>query len=272
MRREIIYYLIMLSIVFIVRNSFAQNLADDYTKKKILEIILSGLKDEGNFKFTVVPLPLELLVAQQYDEWEEKRYTYDEMILKAKAVQKQYENSVHALLAIYFIGEWDSKGETSKKIPEDIAEYIFLENDKGKALRCSQAIVPLMGGTVNYINESSQIHLEFPLRLKNTNESIFKDSEKIKFVVGGLGFKDNEIEYRLPFSELFLDAPTNIKNIYYDIGIWEKRQDEKGKEEIAQEIKDQINKLEYEKKQLQNAIQEIDLKIIELRERLKSLN
>lgn len=77
-----------------------------------------------------------------------------------------------------------------------------------------------MGSIINVINTSSAISLEFPSRFPDTNESIFAYTEKIKFVVGGLGFKNNEFEYEIPLSNLFSNAPPEIKKIYYEIGLW----------------------------------------------------
>lgn len=200
--------------------------AEEYSKDKIAEFMFSRKKREGNFSLFVIPVPIELLIANAYPRWKEKRYSYEEMVLKAQELKKEfkkaYGNNVRATLKISFAEDWDSEGKTSKKIPSDIAEYIFLENDRGKFVRCKKATVPPMGKVVNMFNKSSVIMLEFPTKLPDTNESIFKDAKKVKFVVGGLGFTNNKFEYELPFSKLFADAPPEIKKIYYGIGIWKK--------------------------------------------------
>ncbi len=208
--------------IIVANNISPQGTAGEYWKNKMREFFNSRMRVEGNFKFMVVPTPAEWLIVFTYPQWEEKRYTYKEKVKEARNFKKEGEKNIYAVLVISFIGDWDSKGETSKKIPEDIADYIFLENDKGKFVRCSNAEVPLFGGTINAFNKTFTTPLEFPSKFPDTKESIFAYTEKVKFVIGGLGFKNNEFEYKVPFSNLFSDAPPEIKEIYYDIGLWKR--------------------------------------------------
>lgn len=222
MQNKKFFYLAMFLIILIVNIAFGQDTIKKYSEKKRNELMLSQLKREGNFAFVVMPYSVEIAIANSYSDWEEKRYSYKKKILKAKEIKNVYKNILHAFLFINFTGEWDSKGKTSLKIPDDIAEYIFLENDKGKFVRCNRASISLMAGTVNMFNESTAIPLEFSLKCPQTNESILKNTKKIKFKVGGLGFKNNKFEYEVPFSKLFSDAPESLKKIYYEIGLWKK--------------------------------------------------
>lgn len=202
----------------------------DYASRKTTELAKMQQRAEGHFDFTVAPLTLELLIADEYPKWQEKRYSHDKMVEKAKDFKSAYKDKLMAWLVVAFTGDWQSKGETSKKIPDDIAEYIFLENDKGKALPCESAEIPMMGSSVNTFNKLTVVQLKFSTILPDTKKSILepwshsnpKGTKKIKFVVGGLGLKNKEFEYEVPFSKWFLDAPPALKKLYYDAGIWKK--------------------------------------------------
>ena len=265
-----IKFILSLLIIF-PEYCFTQNTIETYYNSKIQEIMKSHYKREGYFTFSVMPMTIEWMIGQSYSNWLEKRYTKEEMISKAKALIKESEGSIHVMLTIAYLGDWNTEGETSKIIPSDIAEYIFIENEQGEYVRCEEADSPLGRSTVGIYNEISNISLKFPDAISDTGKSIFNNSKKIRFVIGGLGFKDNQIEYDLPLSSLFLDSPQDVKEIYYEIGLWKPdypKYEESTSAEIHREltIQKEIELQEAEKKQLQIRFNEIEKQLTQLRE------
>lgn len=230
MRHKKFFDLAILSLIIIVANLYAQSIGTEYFDNKWENFKKLGIKTEGNFSLIVRPMFIESVMGVLYYQWEEKRYSYDEIILKGKEFIKTYENRVFAILDLYFVGTMFSEGETSMKIPEDISEYISIENDSGRFLRCIETNISPWGCEVNAFNRSCIVLLVFPLKFPDTNESVFNNTDKIKFIVGGLGFKNNEFEYKVPFSQYYSDVPSNIKKFYYDLGIWKEVPEEKSKE------------------------------------------
>lgn len=189
----------------------------DYFDKKILALTADHRVVEGNFTLNVLPVPLELHIAGQYREWEEKRLTPEQMLTEINAAAPAFSDSVFAMLTIMFVGDVLSPGRTQFEIPDDIAEYIFMENDRGEAIRCSRAILPLMhmpGPFTKAVN----VNLEFA-NIREQNPSFF-ETKSLRFVVGGLDFRSNTVSYRYPFGDMFGDAPEALRTLYRDAGVW----------------------------------------------------
>lgn len=192
-------------------NAFPQTTVKDYWEHKTRELML--IKKEGTFYVAVTPVPIELSIAQEYPKWEEKRYSVEEMIAQAMIMRDAGKDR---LLAAINIG-LDKEGAglaTSMTVPDDISEYIFLENDAGKFVRCESAQLPIVKA-VNIFNQTVGISVGFsdPLHV------VLGNTKSIKIVAGGLGLKDTAFIFRVPFSSMFGDAPPELRAIYNAIGV-----------------------------------------------------
>lgn len=194
----------------------------DYASAITTPLMLTHTESGGNFRYCVVPLLPQYVIANTYPGYLEKRYTKKQIIEKVKEILAGRENKIIAGFFISFTGDWQSKGETDKKIPEDFAEYLFLENDKGDFVRCSKAVIPTFR-TVNAINESVIVEFEFPLKYEKNGEqtSILKNTEYIEFVIGGLGFKENRFRYELPVYKMGENIPQLLRELFIELNLTE---------------------------------------------------
>lgn len=196
---------------------------EDFSSTITMGMMLIHMKSEGNFRYCVIPITPQHLIAQNYPDYLDKRYSKEKILQKAKAVVAELEGKLVALFLLNFTGDFTSKGETSKEIPDDFNEYVFVENDKGDFVRCIKADIPLMGSVVNYINDSVAIPLTFSLTYEKDGKqfSILENTEYIEFVVGGLGFKDNRFKYNLPLFKMIEQIPEPLKQLYTELGLQE---------------------------------------------------
>jgi len=197
-------------------SAFADESIQEYEDSKFNEMMMMRLKNEQFFSYTAFPLPVELAVIQNYSKWIEKRYTEDQMLTAIEELKGEYQNYLPVFFAIFYTGEWNSKGKTEIKIPDDFEEYLFLENDKGEYVRTSKVEIPFMGNVVNYMNDSSMIVILF----ENADE-ILADSNKVVIVIGGVDLVQTKFAYPYPFSQYYQDAPEVIKELFYKSAIWE---------------------------------------------------
>jgi hypothetical protein len=137
------------------------------------------------------------------------------MIAEAKNLATQAKGTLKAVLAISFTGDFTSEGRTDLKIPDDFAEYVFVENETGTYLPCVKAESPFLGGEVNPTNKTTIIALFF-----GVTEAIYKGAETMIFTIGGLDLQDKTFKYQLPWSNHFQDCPAEIRDVLTRSGIW----------------------------------------------------
>jgi hypothetical protein len=188
-----------------------------YYEQKIVAMVRDHHVTNGNFTMSVVPMPQELAIAGEYPKWAEKRWTDAQMLEQIEREKAAYAGNVHAVLTVVFVGDLYSTGRTQFQIPDDIAEYIFLENDRGQAVRCSRAVLPLMRMPGPF-TEQVNVQLEFAGVTREHPD--FLDTKSLRFVVGGLEFEQNAVVYRSPLSDLFADAPEVLRALYRSSGLW----------------------------------------------------
>ena len=181
--------------------------------------LASTQKHYDNFTLGVMPLSPEFIIASAYPHWVKKRLSYREMVQEAEKLATVFSGNLIASLDIFYMGDFSSKGKTSVDIRDDIKDYIFVENDRGKFVRCAKADVPPMGSPVNMINDSTTIQLCFPIR-DSEGETILDHTSTLTFVVDGLGLDKAEFRFQYPFTTYFESAPASFKRIYRDIGLW----------------------------------------------------
>jgi len=217
----------LLSLVFFIiftGSAFASEKEEieDYASGITSTLMVTHVKSEGNFRYCVVPAVPQYMIAYDYPGYLEKRYTKKQIIEKAKNIYDITKNKLRVIFLISFTGDWQSKGETEKEIPEDFAEYLFLENDKGDFVRCSKANIPMFN-TANVINESVVVELEFPLYYEKNGEqvSILENTEYIEFVIGGLGFKENRFRYKLPLYKMGENIPQLLNELFTELDLTE---------------------------------------------------
>ena len=186
-----------------------------YAEDKIVAMVKDHLATNGNYRMSVVPMTRELAIASAYPKWAEKRYDDATMIELARAEEGLFADTMYAVLTVVFVGDVLSGGK-QLELPEDLADYLFLENDRGEAIRCSRATLPFMR-LVGPFSEQANVELQFDGLRRNPD---FLRTKTLKFVIGGLSFAENEIVYDYPFTELFADAPPPLPRLYRDAGVW----------------------------------------------------
>jgi len=196
---------------------------EEYTGNLLASLMLTHTKIEGNFLFSIIPMTPQYLLAQTYPEYLEKRYSQERILKESRLLIAPYETILPAGLLVSLMGDWDSKGETSKTIPEDLSEYLFVENDSGDYARCLSADIPFMENTVNVISDTASIAVKFSLSYERggKQESILENTEYIEFVIGGIGFKDNRIRYELPLFVITEDLPEPLRELFIELGLTE---------------------------------------------------
>lgn len=190
--------------------------ARTYSTDKIVAMVKDHLATNGNFRMSVVPMTRELVIASGYPKWAEKRYGEAKMVELARADEGLFVDSMYAMLTIVFVGDVFSSGRTQFEVPEDLADYIFLENDRGEAIRCSRATLPLMR-MVGPFTKQVNVELQFDGLARDPD---FLRTKTLKFVVGGMELESNEIVYRYPLTDLFDDAPPELQRLYRAAGVW----------------------------------------------------
>lgn len=188
-----------------------------YYEQKIVALVRDHHVTNGNFTMSVVPMPQELAIAGEYPKWAEKRYSSAQMLEIIENDKAVYTGNVHAMLTVVFIGDIYSTGRTQFQIPDDIAEYVFLENDRGQAIRCTRAVLPLMRMPGPF---TQQVNVQLEFAGVTREHADFFDTKSLKFVVGGLEFADNTVTYRYPLSDVFADAPEALRELYQSSGLW----------------------------------------------------
>lgn len=216
--------LLILLLIFLLTGISSASIKDEienYVKTRSLVLVASHTKSEGHFKCFIVPAVPQDLLAHTYLEYLEKRYSKKIILQKTKELLIVGKDKLDAVFSINFIGDWQSKGETSKEIPDDFAEYLFLENDKEDFTRCTKTDIPFGGNIINTINNESIFRVTFALTYEKNGKqfSILEDTEYIEFVVGGLGLKDNRFRYRLPLFVITKNTPQPLKELFIELGL-----------------------------------------------------
>lgn len=186
-----------------------------YYDEKIKAMFLDHMAANGNFKMSVIPLPPIFQIAGQYRSWAEKRRDPAEMMVLADEVRAHNTDLLMASLTLIYVGDMFSSGRTSIDVPQDIADYVFLENDRGQAVRSSRAVLPLMR-SAGAMTKQVVVHFEFA-GIERSHPDFF-DTESIRFVVGGLDLADHTITYRYPLDDVFADAPEAILKLHRPVG------------------------------------------------------
>jgi hypothetical protein len=185
-----------------------------YEQAKQLHLFRSHHVVQGNFLMSVVPVTHQLWAAGFYPQWAEKRYDTAQMVKLTRQFIDDSKDVLHARLVLYHHANvMVHGGEHSLKIPEDIADYVFLELDGFQPVRCKAADIPLMGGLVGPFSKQTAITLTFDLPA-GAAARLQSGRGAAKFVVGGLGFKDNTLRYDLPLSALTSDAPPELQRLF----------------------------------------------------------
>ncbi len=198
MKREWIGILLFLCCL----NIFSDESIQEYTGNKFSELVSMQMEKEKHFGYTATPIPLEFAIITTYPKWIEKRYKEDQMLKAIEELKSEYQNYFPVNFWIYYTGDWNSKGKTEVKIPDDFEEYLFLENAEGDYVRTSEAKIPFIGKKINYMNDSSTILILF----ENADE-ILADSDKVVIVIGGVDLRKTKFTYSFPFSQYYQDAP-----------------------------------------------------------------
>jgi hypothetical protein len=207
--------LVLIVILAIIAHAVLAEDTKDYGLRKTQEIMLSNLKKEGAFGCIALPLSVEYLIIGWYPTWLEKRYTEKRMIAEAKQIAEQSKGVLKALLLISYVGDSTSQGRAELNIPEDLAEYVFVENESGIFFPCIEAYVSPLRRTVNALNETTPVALSFKV-----TQALFENAQTLIITVGGLGFQDKTFRYSLPLSSAFQDCPKEIREVFIHSGIW----------------------------------------------------
>jgi len=184
--------------------------SESWGTKKIEELTSEKHDREGNFILSVVPYTEELYIANDYEEWIQKRYSKTRMVEEAKKIIRELDNGMIAILYFRYLGDYDSPGRTSIDIPTDFHEYIFAENERGEYLRCTDT--EGSHSSIGYFNELRTLILTFS-KLTDDGKDIFENANELIFVIEGLGFEQNRISYSLPLSDYFTDIPEEQREI-----------------------------------------------------------
>jgi hypothetical protein len=206
--------LVLLFIAFVATSASSQSVKD-YASDKALSYMQESMKQDGLFRFAIVPISIESLVLDQYPRWLEKRFSKDRIITEVKNLVTKSKGKMVAFFFIKFVGDWMSKGKTDLTIPDDFSEYVFIEDDSGNYFPCTKAEVPIMESSVNMVNDTSQVVLEF-----SVDETMFANSTKLVFSIGGLDLPDKTFSFDLPLSSRFQDCATEIRDLFVSSGIW----------------------------------------------------
>ena len=190
---------------------------EDYFDKKSNELLHEYMHQEELFAYSLIPMPYEYQIIYEYTEWQKKRHSKEKMVEKAQALlnsQLHKENLLFQFM-IQYTGDLFSEGKTEVDFPDDLQEYIFLENDSGDYVRCNK----LAGNIVEYgsvgatsLIESGDLTIQFPKKL-NKNTLITDNTNYIKVVFEVSDLDKNEFVYIVPLSEKWSDMPEEVKNI-----------------------------------------------------------
>jgi hypothetical protein len=164
--------------------------AKEYSIQKTQAFMQENVNEEGFFRFVFFPLPVDYLVISWYSTWTEKRYSKERMISEAKNLAKQAKGTLNAILTISYTGDFTSEGRTELKIPDDFAEYVFVENETGTYFPCVKAESPFLGRVVNRSNKATVVALSF-----SVTDALYNKAETMIFTVGGLDLKDNTFNF-----------------------------------------------------------------------------
>jgi len=185
-----------------------------YEPAKVLTLFKEHHHQQGNFLMGVVPMTTELWAAGFYPKWKEKRYTTPQMVERTQQdFLASAEDKLFARLVLFHHADvMVHKGEHSLTVPDDMADYVFLELDGRPAIRCSEAQIPLMH-LVGPFSKQVAVTLVFDLP-PGVADRLENGKGKVRFVVGGLGFENNTFDYPLPLRDLTDDAPPELKKVF----------------------------------------------------------
>lgn len=193
--------------------------AATYEPAKVLTLFKDHHRQHGNFLIGVVPTTTRLWAAGFYPEWTEKRYPLAKMVeqTRDKFVSVSTDKLFARLVLFHNADVMFNSGEHSLKVPDDIAEFIFLELDGQPPIRCSQAEIPLMS-LVGPFSKQVAVVLVFELP-KGVAARVRSGKGSARFVVGGLGMPRgaNHFDYPLPFDALTNDAPVELQRLFQAI-------------------------------------------------------
>jgi TonB family protein len=128
-------------------------------------------------------IPPQLHIATESIGWMQKRLSEAEIRLAISGATDIYKNSIPALVDLRL--SEDAEPGFSFKVPKDIKDYLFLENDTGDFVRCSEASIPALG-LVNLINPSVTLTVAFPSELPDGTPLISDTTRSVVLVVSAL--------------------------------------------------------------------------------------
>lgn len=184
-----------------------------YHEVKMRHLVREHYVAHDNFLLTAVPITPALYAAGMYRTWSEKRFDDAAMKKLVADFATRLKTELRVQMPVVHHGSvMGNGGEHSLTLPQDLNESIFLEVDGEKAIRCREAIVPLMGTVVGPFSPQTTVELVFDLP-PGFDTRIMKGTGELRVVVGGLGFKDKTVRWKLPLSDLTRDAPAEITRI-----------------------------------------------------------
>ena len=190
--------------------------ARTYEPAKVLTLFKEHHRQRGNFLIGVVPTTTRLWAAGFYPEWTEKRYPIAKMVEQTREqfVSVATDKLFARLVLFHHADVMFHEGEHSLTVPDDLAEFVFLELDGQPPIRCSEAQIPLMS-LVGPFSKQVGVVLVFDLP-KGVAERIRGGKGTARFVVGGLGMPSdaNHFDYPLPFDALTNDAPVELQRLF----------------------------------------------------------
>lgn len=185
-----------------------------YYRVKMLHLVRDGHVTQDNFFMAAVPITPELWAAAMYPKWAEKRYDAAKMADLTRAFATSSRTELIAQLGVFHHGDlFANGGEHSKTLPDDLAEYVFLEIEGMAAIRAREVRIPLMEHVIGAFSKQSTVELVFDLPA-GAADRLARGPGQVKIVVGGLGFREKTMSYALPLSTITSDAPRELKALY----------------------------------------------------------
>ncbi len=169
-----------------------------------------GTVHKGDFIIISIPIPYKITLINTYYNYKNMGLSEEEIVRRLKRDLDNWKKSGFPFVLVFIYK--GNKVQTNVKIPSDLREYVYLENNYGVKGEIKFQKVPLKR-TLNAKNRKVIVNLIFSTIDKK--DRFLLDASRITLHIKDIfpGNTDLRISYKYPCDIDFSDAPQEVKYI-----------------------------------------------------------
>ncbi len=181
-----------------------------YLNKKLQKIINKGTVNLGDYTVISIPISYKFTLISTYYDYKKQGLEEREIILRLRKEFREWQRTGFPFVIVFLYK--GNKRETGVLVPDDLADYVYLENTRGVKGRIKFQKVPIKRA-LNAYNRKVIVNLIFSTIDKDGN--FLLNTSRLTLHIKDIipGYSDVKISYPYPCRIDFSDAPPEIKRL-----------------------------------------------------------